>query len=500
MDLVPHGVNPNNFQMVVNGANGYAVLKYLNDNYGQQIAEYAGGAVRNVYDNRPTLAAIKRGRFGTPPPNSVGPNNNAPPTPGRAYDQIEMDVENNQQIVEYPANGFLPSKNMTTVAAPAGRIRKSKGSKKTRKTKAKGKKKAYKKKAKKAVKRRKPKKKLPGFTNCTVIENGGVINDPQCTYIGHALAVRQIMAALSRSLVHKLYQTNGVDLISFDEVPLNNTSTAIKIYFRLRSTTSVAAMSQYSITATVNGTYNQISVALAAEMFLRMTEASELYDMWLTTDSNDDDATKSVLQFQNMTFNFHMSSVLKIQNTTEAASATDPLLGTNISANPLCGKRYTKKATGFVPTFRGTGAEASYVPFIADASFGLINANNLHSAVTQSIKPPAGSFFEARATNVLMKPGDIIIDKLSYSFKKSPQELIRKMRGSFTSDANLHTSSPVGEAHMFGLERLIDCRVAEPVIKISYQLDQTYKASIVYRKKKVIAPMLAVGTTAFVNP
>jgi len=423
-------------------------------------------------------------------------NNNNPTPPPEGVQQIEGEGERQQRIMQH-GQPFLSQNNMaTTVATSKARVRNAKAPKKTGKRKArKGK---GKKKTKKVVKRRKSVKKLPGFTNCYTQECGGVNSDPQCTYLGHSIALRQIMFAFSRSLVHKLYQTNGVDIIAFESVPLNNISTAIRIYFRIRDVNSAAATTQYFITATVGASYHEMAVDLATELFLRLTPTTELYDIWLTTDYTDDDATKSVLQFQNMKFNFHMTSMLKLQNTTEAATATDPLLGTNVSANPLSGKRYTKKSTGFVPTFRGTAAEASYKSFLADGLNGLITANNLHSALVQTKKPPPGSYFEARATNVMMGPGDIIIDRLSYGFNKSPQDLLRKLRGAFSHDGVLNNTGPIGEAHMYGMERLIDCRVAEPSIKLSYQLEQTYKASITYRKKKVIVPMLSV--TAITSP
>lgn len=336
----------------------------------------------------------------------------------------------------------------------------------------------------------------------TTITNewGGVQNDPQACYTGHGIGSNQFLQSLCRALVYQLYKKGGYDIADFDDTPPCGVTTTMFIIIRYRLRATQTALVESTVTVAANGSYKNNAEGLAVNL-VTLGPTNELFDIRLSMLNTDEDKTLSVMLFKEITLNFKWVSELKIQNTTLAATTVVGNEGevTNVSSNPLTGKLYTKKGCGFDPRSRGTNvAIANYKSFIPHKDSGIISANSSLSANNSSRKPPAGSFFAAKAVKRMMSPGQIIIDKQSWTVKGNMDNLAQRYGSSYTD--NVASKNNLGTSRMYGLEKLLDTRTSEPNINISFELVQNYHCGVSYRKKRVTIPTLFISGTAETNP
>ncbi len=252
----------------------------------------------------------------------------------------------------------------------------------------------------------------------SVIEFGGTSTSADCTYVGHALAVDQMMLQVARSIVRRLMAQLRQNPRSWDEqlVPLSGVASNA-----MRITLSYVTSGNSEILL-VNSNFlrmqsmNDVAIWLNSQ-FYHSTEEKQFKSIRL----DPFDSAPALVHFPEAYINLqdlyvHMSanSSMVIQNRTEGAVAGDSST-TDITANPLEGKAYCGSGNGVKMVFQdntlGAGTTAN---FYGSTKNGVIVVNPASTNVTANMKniirrPPLSNAFVGvkKMSKVRLQPGTI---------------------------------------------------------------------------------------------
>lgn len=332
------------------------------------------------------------------------------------------------------------------------------------------------------------------FGSVKTVEAGGVLTDPQCLYIGHAVAFAKLYEAIARACVRELFRLKGEHIVDWTNRWNMDADMTMNLHYHYgipQATTLLLG----GFTLTVDTTYEQVATALKAALISDLVAGNPyvIYDMWFSV-VTDSDGTQVVasINLNQCSLNFFVKSKLKVQNGTLAAGTVDADDDqfTDIHRRPLLGKLYRSKRqlTGFIPNSRNReSAEASYTGFLASASTGLILAQNATSAIQQTRKPPAGYYFNANASGIRIEPGVIRTFTWSWNKKINFSTFMLKYPDYLSFTASAREPVTIGAAQMVGLEKELDTRSLENEISVGYQLDQTYCCALTKKIPKATA-------------
>ena len=361
------------------------------------------------------------------------------------------------------------------------------------------------------------------------IELGGLVEDPDCVYVGHNTQpgielVKMWARAITRALLRKAGMgcTAWEQPIPFASTTTDNSQMTLKVFYRQNGGSVNTTMPVTSggdteatpqIAITPLSTMRNISTSLYGQ-FQNIIGADR--DAILTRiELHTSDPSVAVAKFTcgSSRVHFRVHSKLVIQNRTRAGPtenlATE--LVNDVTNNPLVGYRYGTKGTGF----RVRNISAATDPdsnnqvgtgFFGNNSTGLITARSQSTNILPSKKPLYGSDFQGRVTvnKIQVLPGGIRTDTLndsrSYSFNymwtRFKEDTSKATTGNAQSGREYFYQ---GKCSMVGLEKLCNTRDAnEPDVVLGYELTKTYHMYVTGTETKMCLPLVDIlGGTAF---
>lgn len=348
------------------------------------------------------------------------------------------------------------------------------------------------------TKRRKQKNR--GYDSAKVMEYGGHVSDQNAVFVGHGTAKDQVPQAVCRAIIKHLFFKASEAFVDWNDTVVNTTGSKEIFYLWRVSHETVAGATTSTIVIANNATYDAIATQLYNSFLTAFTSTNThdilsifLIDRGITGTGYE---TLAKIIFADTKVSWKVTSELAIQNQSVANGSDDQDETSNaITNNPLKGILYkTKKACGFEPRSRLPANEPNYDGYVADYDSGVILAKNAESNVLQTIKVPPPKFFGASGRNVFLGPGSIVVDKFSYTRTMDFFKFVHMYNNQLTVAGT--TGLEDGQAHMFGLEKLLDTRETETNMKIGFQITQSYSASITMKKRPKLNPLYSVNGTA----
>lgn len=327
-------------------------------------------------------------------------------------------------------------------------------------------------------------------------EDGAVVSDPQCVYLGHSVAWALLYQSLCRAIIRELFRIKGEHIVDFRDYWLGGV-TELRISYKY-GVPNATTLSQGTYDFPATTTYEGLAQGLYASFVGSFALGSNyvLYDVWMN-EQIDPKQTVALLNMNQCKVHFSVQSTLKIQNATLGSVDGDDEY-TDIHNRPVVGRFYQGKRqlTGFIPSsryLRGT-VEAGYTSYLGSPTTGLIYAANASTLIQQTKKPPPGYFFNAKASGIKINPGQI--RKFRWNWNKSfgVTTFLQKFPDYVAVDLSTKEPVTIGPAQMVGLEKEIDTRaVTENNISLGYQIQQTYSCALTFTIPKVV-PFVTVTT------
>ena len=327
-------------------------------------------------------------------------------------------------------------------------------------------------------------------------EDGNVVSDSDCTYVGHSNAPNKgvnfvVWMALLRALMEKA----GIKVKSFEETTsaLNVDNYVFKVFWF--QTTSATTTSSYTLTigAPPNLTFKSTCERIAQDFAVGTVGPDSMFKDVILEDPSGD--TVARMSFSSINVYLRLKSLLCIQNRTIAKSGVADESNINdVAQNPLYGYLYKAKGTGFQPKQRFAG-ETSYEGFMADKDSGIIEAVALNS-LKDIQKPPHPGYFQrcSRHRRDILNPGVIKRDYLEDNYKMSWNTYWRRMNLGGGPDALDGTVKRtfLGTAHMYCHEKMLNSRSEEPDIAVGYEINLELSALISEKKGSFVPALVEI--------
>lgn len=322
-------------------------------------------------------------------------------------------------------------------------------------------------------------------------EYGSSLSDPECVYIGHGIPGNTLIEQICRNLVKILYAKHGWEIPSFSEIiPLSGSD----IHFIQLESYSSSSSTSATLTNTANivttDSWNTI-VSKLITVFIGLATDKRKYISLSLFDGSNVGADRTMLakvMLSKLLMEFGFDSHLKVQNVTEAATGADANdeLATNVEANPLHGKEYTKKEwkNGFDLYWRPGVTIATWDGFSVDCATGVIATTSVDSTPAtgdyNDFKkvPPSFVFNSTHATTVKIDPGEIKTSVIKFETKIMFQSLMEKTTNIWEEyGVSTNAWMDFGFAKLIALEKLLDSRLASDApVGIQYEVSQQLKS------------------------
>lgn len=329
------------------------------------------------------------------------------------------------------------------------------------------------------------------------VERGGVIEDPECVYIGAAsIPFKYLKEGVGRAIVKNLFKQMGQPITSWeDTIKCANGEFDLKYtYFLGNNDPTVNAGTTIGLAS--GDTYDDLALDIIQTWATDWSSATThlIDEIWIESTVNVSSIVQRRATVRGADFMVHVDSFvhLRIQNTTLARVTDDNGdLSTDIENNPLVGKLYVGRFTGFQPKWR-QGSLANWgTGFYADPATGLILAESADVGVTQVRKPPPGSYFKncSSSYSANIMPGQV--KSFSLKFKRTffLNNLISKYNDQWLS-MDLNDMVYIGNSCMYGLEKMIDSRQGSASVRLSYELNHNVKVAGTYRVNQNTVPLI----------
>jgi hypothetical protein len=339
-----------------------------------------------------------------------------------------------------------------------------------------------------------------------VTENGGVIDDPNCVYVGHASSAPQTELTLTFYSVYRLLMTKAnITFTNWDSTDGIIQLAPSKVYridvffitgpdnvgeSRLsHEIFNVAPLPSHNTAAAGFGQFMQQSV------YTTGTEEVKRFVLSEVTPAVEDKAL-SIVSAEDITICGFTKSILVIQNRTRDDSSQTSRLINSVTNNPLKGYRYECRGKGFrVQTVSNVTDANNQIGagWGANSKIGLIAARGDFTNPSLSKKPMLPTDFKdvTRVNKISVTSGLMRRDVLTFKWKKKYNKLIDMysdtVKGNITTKGLQYEN--YGRSSMVGLEKVMNTGEASINVNIGYQLERHYSC-FAYERKKTICPRL----------
>jgi len=372
-------------------------------------------------------------------------------------------------------------------------------------------------------------------------EAGGVIQDTQCVYLGHACNLKALKTSFWHAFVSYMYSALGEPVSSWGDSPYNsykgvlawrnvqNFEFIFEGYFDMKESSTYEAIANYFENRVdllfPNSNYDMDFKCFRVYEPQQIVVGSLVVDDTLTNDPNvtpETDLGKFRLDFRldDLVLEFEYNSGLVIQNETLAGIESkqtladkyedpteDPTQGKDDAApiiamresrmsiynHPLRVVKYDSRKkwfNGFECKENFANANAGLpnnINFIAHET-GLIYNRAFTEMNSQWYKPPPTFHFKNKivAHTISLDPGNSKTDKQKFRCKMSINKILKKfmMKTVFQGLSQKYRHIDYGWATLFACERRMDSRFNENPIVIHYELHNTTRCRVLKMKKR----------------
>jgi hypothetical protein len=333
-------------------------------------------------------------------------------------------------------------------------------------------------------------------------EKGGTVSQDKCVYIGHSTGARaKLVKTFWSALLRKLMLLAGQQICTFKEV-VSPEVTVKPGTIRIDYSTLEDGTTESSITVNMNvgDTYEELASTMATNW--NTAVAASDYTLRIhrvryipqADETSGADSHEFKLDCTRATFTFRVTSNMKIQNRTLAATGAGDGEHqhhmNSVENNPLQGKSYYKLGGGF--RFKWSNDASNTFTLHPDDSSGLIEGDPDDATLSTEMqdllqRPPATtSFWNCKhGGNVKLGPGTIKSSNLSYSKTLSVNAFLKALH-SENESASKHTF-PYAKCKMFALEKMMHTDDAdEPDMNIGYEINNFYQGVIRTRLPSIL--------------
>ena len=305
-----------------------------------------------------------------------------------------------------------------------------------------------------------------------------------------SIFLNQIAKVLSKALVVFKY----VYIEDFNkEVTTQQQYNLLEIEFTYYdNATSNTALTEVSTSTGIGITFEVLAAALASDLKTIMgAQERELDKITLKLKYSPTGLPEQFsIKANQFTFHHQHFSMLQVQNTTVASSGTagaDNLEASNITNNPLAGRKYWVNGNGFMPKVR----RGQTVSLLASPVTGQISA----TATTMGgnfQKPPQASQFigGVKSTTCRMEPGAIYRNSISNTQSHNLMKFFKKHWQDF--DQVTIDRITLGKSFMFGLEKLLYNRTEADTITYNWEINQHFKIGYSYNPRTYTVPITTI--------
>lgn len=344
--------------------------------------------------------------------------------------------------------------------------------------------------------RNRPESSYAKYGSVKKVEHGGIWNDPECVFVGHATyAHEQVIPGVCRALIRELMKQWGQDFVAWEET-IKTGALEVQLSYRYYLGPTDTTLTQRSIAITAAMTMVALSDALYSDWNTAFgTDTHYIEDIWINEVAGANQ-THALIRGRQFELDMYVESKMSIQNRTLAGTGigeNDQEM-TDISNNPLKGRLYEGKYCGFIPDHRNNN-ELNYTGYTANPQSGLILARASESLIGQTKKPPPSWFFHncKKSGSVVLAPGVIRTNTITRRAKMSLNAFMGKFARQIGLAQNTNMVNYVGNSAMFGFEKSLDSRQSEADISVAYEINQKYCIAGYYRKGTATIPLLEVN-------
>lgn len=364
------------------------------------------------------------------------------------------------------------------------------------------------------AKSKKPSVRFAKYGSVKKIENGGnlTVQAGQCLYVGHGVAVNQVVAGVCRAIVKELFHQagNGIDKWSapvecappsalgdlmfmncnYKLTPANDDTQTVGFEFRIVSTDTYEQVA--------NNLYNAFTSAFTAKRQVEIQDFRLYRRLIVNEVDGNHDHCFATIRAKQMYLDFNVLSLLQVQNFTPAGGGSvEPSTKEStisIYNNPLTGKLYetNRPLNGFM--LKVEDEDEFNNTFIANKSHGMIFIDSEKTLPTILQKPPKPWVFRTnKVKQVRCDPGGIIENKIIWKQKVSLASFFVKFDQPINDQGQNHVV-PLGKAALFGLEKMLNQTRSTGVdIKIGYEVNQIYNVGYTYKRIVATPAILDIG-------
>lgn len=344
------------------------------------------------------------------------------------------------------------------------------------------------------------------------IENGGSLSttSTNAIYPFHGTASEQVLEVAFMAIVKELMRQRKTDFTNWtDQVPYNNVLTDIRVTFRwindpgVNPVSSTPSSTNYDLPLT--GTFHALALAMLDHFKNNSGAGDQPKKLTCIQLSDSGTIPLATIWCNQVNFEYDIVSTMTIQNKTLAEGVDDDRdEADDIENNPLRGYLYTnsgKWANYFdVNTgIQGTSNVVKSTVAQKDTGLCLLNStNDFSSSGALKKPPPAFTLGFKRQQKIYLMPGEVKKHTNRFKCVISLEKLFI-IYANLLGNSSVSTTNPrvnFGFMAGFGLEKVNDFnRSSGQSISIGYEINQSYRCILKYKKAVKANPFRQIGET-----
>lgn len=334
--------------------------------------------------------------------------------------------------------------------------------------------------------------KFSALGSTITLEHGSFRTDTQTVYVGHGLSWKYALNIMCTSIIKKLANLSGIFPASMSEKWQGQLITAHSAgdwafrYIYKLSDTGVPGV--YTQVFVADSTWQEIIDAFSSHL-LTITDVEHQFMNFQIVNSN---SCIAAIDASELYINMYYKSVLNVQNQTRGQTATD-IQSTDVTNNPLQGMRYWGNGTGFNPRLRDNALNMlADNSMIVDKDNGCFffdpNGTNVTPEMDNFLRRPpskGGLVGCVRTARIMLNPGNIKKGILSRRVNMNINQYWRKILPAITGTV-VRVKVWLGNVEMFAFEKMCRTGAGDQEIRVGFEVNQVYKASVYIKRKPAV--------------
>jgi len=317
-------------------------------------------------------------------------------------------------------------------------------------------------------------------------ENGGLISDAQCVYVGCGTATRRLFESFFRAVYTLLLRKAGREIGSWEDnlIAQNGNLFGFTFTYYQPSVGSAAQQINYIMTTTAIPHKTMVSNIADEVQSVLGAGVRDLEFVSLSMASASD--IVAIIRLDQLKLKFKTDVKLTVQNRTRGTG--DNQFTDTVGANPIDGRVYKINSNRFSHKGKVVNKD-SPLNWDTDVNTGVIAygyGQTVGATNNDLIKPPLVSFWHgARGGRIMLQPGNsqsFFNSRVqTMSFDHAMNNLGEIIQ---TSDQNTSSYSKLGCAVMVAYEKVVDSRadvaIDEPNIAVAFQVENRISCGYIY--------------------